>query len=355
MDIRFANSEDLAPLMRFIGEHWARGHVLSTSRELMEWQHGGTDGRGYDYVIAREGHEVLGVLGFISTSRFDPALASARTVWLALWKVRPDAPNGTGLRMLTFLSKGVPHELLGTVGINAEVAKLYRALGYTVGTMTQRYTLHPDREDFSIVRVPAGAARLAPGCDAKAAPTLRPLDAATLRALEPVVARAWPGDAVPRKTARFFSSRYLAHPFYRYEVHAVERDGEACGLVATRLCETEGSRSIRVVDGILPPAALRGLGASLQRLLAERDAECADLYESGLDPAAIAASGLLAVDVADEATVIPNYYEPLARRNIRVDFAYRLRPGQRLLVFKADADQDRPSRIEEPCTAAPRS
>jgi hypothetical protein len=334
--------------MRFIGEHWARGHVLATSRELMEWQHSGTDGRGYDYVIACEGREVFGVLGFISTSRFDPALAPARTVWLALWKVHPDAPNGTGLRMLTFLSKGVPHELLGTVGINAEVAKLYRALGYTVGTMAQRYTLNPDRDYFSIVRVPAGAARLAPGCEAKAAPLLRPLDVATLHALEPVLAREWPKGAVPRKTARYFSSRYLAHPFYRYEVFAVERDAEACGLVATRICEIEGSLSIRIVDGILPPAAIRGLGTSLQRLLAERDAECADLYESGLDPAAIAASGLLTVDFEDDETVIPNYYEPLARSNIRVDFAYRLHPGQHLLVFKADADQDRPNCIVEP-------
>ena len=66
-------------------------------------------------------------------------------------------------------------------------------------------------------------------------------------------------------------------------------------------------------------------------------------------------SGLLVVDPADGETVIPNYYEPLAQRNVRVYFAYRLRAGQRLIVFKADADQDRTNRIEEPCTTAARS
>jgi hypothetical protein len=355
MEIRFATNDDLAPLMRFIDEHWARGHVLSTSRSLMEWQHRGTDGRDYDYVIASEGDELLGVLGFIATSRFDPELASARTVWLALWKVRADAPNGTGLRMLTFLSKSVPHEALGTVGINAEVAKLYRALGYSVGSTRQRYTLHPARDDFSIVRVPPGAPRIASDCDLADAPRLRALDARGLRALGPLFAREWPEGAVPRKSARFFESRYLAHPFYRYEVHAVEREGEVCGLIATRLCEAAGSRSIRVVDGFLPPVALPGLAGALQRLLVERDAECADLFEHGLDGSAMARSGLLAVDPADGETVIPNYYEPLAQRNVRVDFAYRLRAGQRLIVFKADADQDRPNRIEEPCTTAARS
>ena len=157
------------------------------------------------------------------------------------------------------------------------------------------------------------------------------------------------------KSARFFEERYLAHPFYRYEVHAVERDRETCGLVATRLSHAAGSRSLRVVDGILPAVALPGLATALQDLLVERDAECADLYEFGLDERALAKSGLLGVDVDDDATVIPNYYEPLTHRNIRVDFAFRLRPGQHLLVFKADADQDRPNRIEEPCTAAPRS
>ena len=62
---------------------------------------------------------------------------------------------------------------------------------------------------------------------------------------------------------------------------------------------------------------------------------------------------LLAVVFASKAKA-PTY-EPLAQRNVRVDFAYRLRAGQRLIVFKADADQDRPNRIEEPCTTAARS
>lgn len=355
MEIRFATTDDLVPIMRFIDEHWARGHVLATSRRLMEWQHGGTDGRGLDYVLASEGGEVRGVLGFIATTRFDPALADARTLWLALWKMRADAPNGTGLRMLTFLSKSIPHALLGTVGINAEVAKLYRALGYTVGSMRQWYVLHPERTHFGIARVPANALRRSESFDRGRASRLRALDATSLRALAPLFARTWPEGAAPRKSARFFETRYLAHPFYRYEVHAIERGGEACGVVATRVCEVAGSRSVRVVDGFLPPAALPGLAPALQALLVERDAECADLYEFGLDDAALARSGLLQVDVSDASIVIPNYYEPFAQRNVRVDFAFRLRPGQPLLVFKADADQDRPSRIEEPCAAAPRS
>lgn len=351
MDIRFATSEDLRLLMRFIDEHWARGHVLATSRRLMEWQHGGTDGRDYDYVVASEGGEIIGVLGFITTSRFDPDLAGARTLWLALWKVRPDALKGTGLRMLTFLSKAVPHEVIGIVGINAEVARLYRALGYTVGFMRQWYVLHPTRDEFSIARVPPGTPRIAQGCDRGRAPSLRVVTATELRALEPMLTRSWQEGAVPRKSACFFEARYLAHPFYRYEVYSVEREGYACGLLVTRACEVKDSRSLRVVDGFLPPAALRALAPALQKLLVERDAECVDLCESGLDADALQTSGLLPVDDIDGGLIVPNYYEPFTQKNVRVSFAYRLSPGQHVIVFKADGDQDRPNRIEEPCPA----
>ena len=344
VDIRFARSEDATALMTFIDEHWSPGHVLATSRRLFDWQHGGTDGRDFDYVIAVRGDEILGVLGFILTSRYDPRLADARALWLALWKVRDDAPGALGIRLLSFLENRVPHALIGSVGVRGEVIRLYRALGYDVGRMRRFYVLHPAQTRFVIVQAPDGAPRIREGCDDDP-PALRPLSADAVLALQPSMDDAWPSGMVPLKSARYFVERFLRHPFYAYDLYAVERGDRMQGMIVVRACEVGNARVLRVVDGFLPPEALPGLGSALQSLIVSRDAEFADLLATGLDEAALSRSGLIELDANKQDIVLPNYFEPLVRKNSELTWAYKPRTGQSVVSFKADADQDRPNRV----------
>ncbi len=346
ISIRFAVRSDIEPLMQFIENHWAAGHVMAHRQELMDWQHGGTDGRELDYVIAADGSDIVGILGFILTSRFDPALAAARVIWLAMWKIRDGAPSGLGLKMLSFLERGIPHATIGTVGINDHVAKLYTALGYRVGSMQHWYVLNPRLAEFRIAQAPAEPQHASACIPRTKTPTLRTLDRQALKALRPLFCSEWASGVVPHKTPEFFESRYLGHPFYQYMLHAVEHDGYAQGLLATRICHANGACVLRVVDGLLPPSALPNLGFALQELLEALGAEYADLYEFGLDPAGLQASGfLLRTDTAD-GVVVPNYFEPFSQKNISVRFAFKSKSHQHLIVHKADADQDRPNYIE---------
>ncbi len=344
VDIRFAVRADVESLMTFIDEHWSAGHVLATSRKLLDWQHGGTDGRDYDYVVAVRGDDVLGILGFILTSRYDSRLVDARALWLALWKVKHGAPGALGIQMLTFLEKRVPHVLIGSVGVRGDVTRLYRALGYQVGRMRRHYVLHPGPKTFSIVEAPADAPTIRDGLDA-GAPTLTSRDADSLLALQPWLDDAWPPDMVPVKTARYFVERFRHSPFYRYVVYSVERDGRMQGIIVVRSCDVGDARMLRIVDGFLPPPALPGLGAALQSLAVSRDAEAVDLLATGLDDEALLQSGLLELNEGEENIVLPNYFEPLVRKNSDLTWAYKPRSGQAVVSFKADADQDRPNRV----------
>jgi hypothetical protein len=346
ISIRFALRTDITPLMQFIKNHWSGGHVLAHSQELMDWQHGGTDGREHDYVIAADGSDIVGILGFILTSRFDPTLTAARVIWLAMWKIRDGAPAGLGLKMLSFLEREIPHSTIGTVGINDHVAKLYTALGYRVGSMQHWYVLNPRFSEFSIAQVPKNSQHAASCMSSTQTPTLRALDRQALKALRPLFYSEWAVSVVPRKTPEFFETRYLGHPFYQYTLYSVERDGHAHGLLATRLCRANGACVLRVVDGILPPSALPNLGFALQERVKAMGAEYADLYEFGLDNAGLKASGFLLRPDACNDVVIPNYFEPFRKNNISVKFSFKVIHNQRLIVHKADADQDRPNHIE---------
>lgn len=156
IDIRRCRLEEIPLVMDFIHRHWQPGHVLAVSRELMNWQHGASDG-SYNYLIAVRGPtEILGVLGYIVYRRFDSTLAGRNVMWLALWKVLEAAGvSGLGLRMLNLLTKLEPHVTLAVNGINAAHPPMYRALRFQTGELKRFYVTSP-ASTFKLLQLPQG-------------------------------------------------------------------------------------------------------------------------------------------------------------------------------------------------------
>src|SRR5687768_1045148 len=96
--IDFCALDAVGELMEFLREHWSANHILARSREVLDWQHRNEAEGRYNFLVARdEGGRIVGVLGFIPSSRYDPSLARDETVWLALWKVVQGYSAGLGL------------------------------------------------------------------------------------------------------------------------------------------------------------------------------------------------------------------------------------------------------------------
>jgi hypothetical protein len=331
---------DIEDVVRFIDDHWRRGHALVTSRTLLDWQHRNPDG-GYSFVVARQDGVVIGILGYISTMRFDPALAPDNVVWLTTWKVRDDAGvAGVGLALLQYLTTHEPHAGIGAIGLNPATRPIYQALGYRIGEL-QHYVLpnaDVGRFELATLTAPPVTAR------AGAAPlTWRlladPNDFERL-AGEPVST----GGGVPRKTARYFAARYAAHPFYSYRVFALIDREHAIGLLATRLAEHGGHRALRLVDFLGDADLVARIGSVVQSLLHEHGAEYADVYNTGIDAAAFECAGFRRVD-PDGPEIVPDHFEPFERRNVRLWFTMKAAAGAQL--FKGDADQDRPNIVTQ--------
>lgn len=345
LEVRFCHENEVGRVMDFIGRYWAEGHVLSTNEELMRWQHSGSEGRDFNYVVAVDGSEIRGVLGFIPSARFDSVLKEDSVLWLALWKTRDDAPVGTGLRMLAYLRLQVTNVAIGAVGINASVASLYKRLGFEVSLLHHSYVLNPLMDAYSIPIVPRGVPTIKATTLQVQAPDLYELGKEALLRLGPIFSARWPKSWIPRKTALFFANRYLDHPTYNYRLYSIVREGEVMGLLVIRQAEVGDARFVRIVDGLYPAEALPRLGESLQGLLVKLDAEGADLYHHGLNQVAFSESGLMTVEAGD-GVVIPNYFEPFTRSNVPLAIAYKSGPGQHVVVVKGDGDQDRPNWVE---------
>lgn len=336
MEIQRCSQARIRDVMSFIDSHWQKGHVLAKSKELMDWQHASYDG-SYDYLIAADAHRLWGVLGYISSRRFDPSLTDRNVIWLALWKVADGAPVGLGLRMLNALSKLEPHVALAVNGINFSHPPMYKALKYEVGELQHYFVANPACR-MSLASAPPGYCWPTPSLVGK---KWQEMTAEDLRRLN---ASAFESKVVAQKTPTYFANRFFGHPIYQYRVFLLAGSEGNTALIATRIAEHQGARALRIVDFAGAPAALYQAGAGLAALLEESDAEYADFWAYGMDERAICATGMVPVDPSGP-IIIPNYFEPFLAHNGRILCAIRQVNGESRtpLIFRADGDQDRPN------------
>jgi hypothetical protein len=327
MDVRIArcSATDIDDTLGFIDEHWKRGHVLASSRLLLDWQHREPD--GYSFVIARRSVDdaIVGLLGFIATERYDPALAPDNVIWLTMWKVRDDARvAGLGIQLLTYLERAVPHRAIGAIFPSQTTSPIYRALGFRVGEMAHYVARRNHRARTPSTEPALIARRLVADADFESL--------------------AYPDRhaRIPRKTVEYFRRRYARHPMYRYVVTAVLDDRALCGLVASRTVEHDGARAVRVVDCLGSDRTVARMGPIVGSLIDEAAAEYADMYNAGIDESALTAAGFHRVD-PDGTEIVPDYFEPFEPRNVRLWFA--LKGAADPVLFKGDSDRDRPNHV----------
>ena len=330
-NIRLCSSEDIVRVMDFIERCWKSGHIMARDRKLMDFQHRNEDG-GYNFYIAEEASNIIGILGFIPISHYDEALTAEKAVWPAIWKNVGAA--GVGLALFDALCE--KFNFVGSIGINAKVAKLYRALGFQLGELKQYYILNNEVSDFKIaaLNAPQTVIRCTKGGESE----FRNLGADELLSLK------LKSDYRPLKTGRYFVNRYLRHPYYKYQILGVIGRGrtEIEAILSIRAIDANGSRCLRIVDVLGDLASCGCLANPLQKLMCEENAEYVDCLNYGLPEEVFRGHGFAAVDAEH---VIPNYFEPFVRENTVIRFAVLNKTPYPFVVFKGDSDQDRPNTI----------
>lgn len=346
--VRFAQRDDTARVIEFIRDHWSRTHVFVDRPDVFEWQHQQADGR-LNAVLAESDDEpgtpVVGLLGFIPTGRFDPALAD-RDVALAIWKVREHGvPPGLGLRLLKFLHSELKPRLVMAIGISDIVVPIYKVLRYEVGTMGHAALFHPGRGGDVVVASGVPARAFVP-VDRASAVDLVVVDREAPSAMRDAIDRL-AGEGLPAKSMRYVGERYLAHPWYRYEVRAVVHASRVVAVVVWRAVEARGRRVLRIVDIIGEVDWLPHGGERLRQEVVTANAEYIDLVHWGVPSELLDAAGFVST-ASEPDLVLPNYFSPFERRNIEIGASARaVDAGLPLRMFRADSDQDRPNRSAE--------
>ncbi|MBQ7209000.1 MAG: hypothetical protein IJS01_14470 [Lentisphaeria bacterium] len=328
LDIHCCGGGEIGEAMTFIERHWKQGHILAHDLRLMDFLHRNPEGN-YNIVLAGRGDDITGFLGVIPVSHFDPALTSEKDTWLAIWK----NVGGPGDGLALFQEATARFETIGSIGINAKVAKLYKVLGFQLGELAQYYIPNEKTEAFRIAVLPQGE-------------YTGPEKEAELETLSPqeMKVSGVHGFYHPLKSLAYFENRYVKHPYYKYIFLGVRNPGEAAyrGILVVRPIDINGSRCLRIVDVLGDMDSWSSIGGAVQQLLQQTEAEYIDCLNYGVAESVFKRHGF---KKADESHVIPNYFEPFLRENISIKLAILNRKNVPYVVFKGDSDQDRPNHL----------
>ncbi len=335
MQISFCLISEIGEVMQFIHSHWRPNHILSKNIELINYQHLDTVNDRYNYVIARnEAGGIEGLLGFIINSKFDSKLNTNNTIWLSLWKTIEKASPLIGINMLKFLEGQIEHEIIGTLGISNEANKIFKILNYNTGQLVQYYIPNQTIDSFIIAKTPVARNNgITEATGVKYEITeidLQDFDSSKIS-----------HKFKPEKSIAYLKEKYVKHPFYNYTLLGNERVNL---IIVGRVININNAFVYRIVDVI---GDLNNLPLmDLQSFVIKKGFEYIDFLHYGNDEKIFIDSGFSKLDIQDNTTIVPMYFEPFIQLNSSIRFAYKTNLQDPILLFKADADQDRPNKIK---------
>lgn len=335
-------------LIDFLREYWRADHVFVRCPELFDWQHRDPISGTYNFATAHDLEDkdrLVAILGYIPFSQFDSQLKNDEYA-VAIWKVVEDIKGGgVGLELFRALLRlRVPY-LAYALGVNPRVMPIYeRKLHFSSGRMSHFVIFNPQMrpESRRISLTPPGFSPSPLRQNGKSKLREVNFEEAELNRIGSYSRLL--AERQPRKSLQYYLNRYGRHPFYRYRAFIISSSGEDVGLVIMRQLEREGQKILRIVDYLGEEPTFCNIAPCFQQLIIDENCEYLDVYLFGFDCAHLEEAGFVNREKI-EGLVVPNYFEPFIKENIEIDLTYKVAAPNKLVFFRGDSDQDRPSAV----------
>ena len=342
--IEFLKYEDSDEIQKFINNEWKKDHILSSSRELFEWQYANGN-ENLNFVGIKISNTIKGILGFIPTSRYDQNLREKNVIWLALWKISNDLKiSGIGLKMLTFLKNEVKHVGIGVSGLGSSLPILYKSLGYFTSELSHYYVVNKNKyKNLKLIKSDLGFIHPTLKTNGKLWKSLNKENYKELTKNN----YNFNCNSSNRKSSDYFFNRYIKHPFYKYKVYLIfSDDNSESAIISTRIDTKENSNVLRIIDYYGNQEILNNAGFGLQNIMTKENIEYADFWTYGISNQIMENIGFSTIN-SKYNVIVPSYFEPFIDANNKIYFAYKNSNNalDNIFIYKGDGDQDRPNQI----------
>jgi hypothetical protein len=337
--IHRAITSDISEVMEFIGREWAAEHVLSKSEELFLWQYSRQQNGELNFLLARNGKKLVGMLGLTFNSQYCKTGVTNDIKWLSMWKVTPEAQKGTGLRLLNFAESTFPTFGTGTVGCNIKALQIYKSLGYLTGELNHFYYPNHNHifDNSSIYNF--GAQELLQSQKQNLQLFIENVEENSMFKKLDLYLNKNP-QVEKFKSSEYIINRYLNHPFYKYQLKLIiDSNQKELGFIVFRVSQTFKGNVLRVLELVLNEKGT-DVGSALEKLLVQNNCQYADFYTKTVHGDNLYENGFVPVE---NSMNLPNLFEPLSFQKSRIYFALNLNQEIPMQITRGDCDQDRPN------------
>lgn len=334
IDFYFAGLSEVDDLMLFFRRYWNPSHIFSQNKEFFLYEFGNSAEERLNFLIAREkatGY-YLGIYGFYEYSKkndrrlFDLAGGPSRVIPECRYPM-------LGLELYKRLPIMMGTRSIISIGLNKKTS--YRICSadkyWTTGKMTHWYRLNKELDTFKIAKI---IERRIPEIKEKNQIPFKEYH--SIKDFKQNFRCSRFIRRIPYKDEEYIQKRYFCHPVYGYKLLGIANDTVLIG----REVEANENKAFRIVDVLGDVNGIKYIGSALDELMETEGYEYVDLLERGVPEECIKRAGFTNLD--DSLNIIPNYFEPFEQCKVEVFYSTTDKDA---VIFKADADQDRPSII----------
>ena len=335
-EVRYARLDEVELVEDFLRKYWNPNHILCNQRSILDFQHKFED--CYSIIIGynTETAEIDGLFCIIPVCRYDSALKENGNFWSALLKIRDDVVNSEIKHLfydfMLFICDRPDFASFGAISLSRKAQSAMNLLFNEYGTMNQYYFCNHKKNEYTICSNPViSPISVRDQCEIKEID----FDTIASSSIEYVY--------YPQKTIEFLKNRYVRHPVYKYRYLGIYSNNNLVCVWVIRKQHVSDSSILRIVDVYGDLSKVGCVANALQHILESENAEYIDFMNYGIDESVFKRIGFEKLELSGGDTIVPNYFEPYEQRNVPIYFA--LITERPYVIFKADGDQDRPSKI----------
>tara|TARA_B100000900_G_C20526508_1_gene694421 strand:- start:55 stop:1026 length:972 start_codon:yes stop_codon:yes gene_type:complete len=320
-------NKDKKDLISFLKKNFKKKHILYNNNNVFEFYY--FQKKKFNFILLKEKKKIKALIGYILNGKFSKNKIS--TLWISLW-VSSKNDNISGLKVLSKLENKFSNYKIACLGLTKEAKKILSALKYNTGELKHYYVLNHKIKKFKIISKPNFD-------KAKTNKNIKKINykVVNLNNIEKIKTKMFSNE----KNKNYIINKYLINKFYKYKVYNIMVNENSGFILVLRNISIGNSYVGRIIDFSGNINLIRYSGYFFQKFLETNNLEYIDFCVYGIRHNFMSQGNFI---LKNENTTIPNFFEPLIKKNTKLNFAYKNFKGK-FIIVKGDGDQERPNRL----------
>lgn len=336
--INFCNKKLKNNLIFFLKNNWPRKSIVFSNQRLFDWLFLNKRLKNYNFLIAKNKNEILSCIAIIKSNFLNNKKKNKNRgfIWMTFW-LSKRSQSSYGISLIYYILKKYKNYIIGTTGCNPTVFKIYKILGFKTGYLSQFYFVNPTVKKFLINKLLKRSRKI------KKKQNNYILEVEKEMKFYNEIENLHHLENKFLKNKKYFKDKYYKNPYFNYLFYVLKRKNKIYGFFVGRDCKFKNKKNLRFIEFFGNLNYLNFFQNNLQNLVIKSKYECIDFYCNGLNEKILLKAGFKKNQFKNN-VIIPNYFEPFLKKNIKIAFA--IWPNKNMPpFFKGDGDQDRPNKV----------